>query len=60
MLRKLEFYQDEQGEFRWRFVASNGEVLAVSSEGYKNREDCEDIARTIFFEPMEFDVAMNW
>ncbi len=27
-------------EWRWRFVSSNGRVIAISSEGYRNREDC--------------------
>ena len=60
MIRKLEFYKDDQGEFRWRLVAANGNVLAVASEGYKNRKDCEDIADSIFFGNEEFEVAIKW
>ena len=31
---KFEVYKDKAGEFRFRFKASNGEVM-FSSEGYK-------------------------
>lgn len=34
-----ELYRDAAGEWRWRFVAANGETVAVSSEGYENRAD---------------------
>lgn len=34
-------YRDSRQEYRWEYAASNGEVIAVSSEGYKRRADCE-------------------
>ncbi|UCH32467.1 MAG: DUF1508 domain-containing protein [Candidatus Bathyarchaeota archaeon] len=37
---QFEVYEDQAGEWRWRFRASNGRVIATSSEGYKNRQDC--------------------
>ena len=37
---KFQYYQDARGEWRWRLVAANGEPIANSGEGYKNREDC--------------------
>jgi uncharacterized protein YegP (UPF0339 family) len=39
---KLEFYTDAAGEWRWRFVADNHKIIAVSSEGYHNLKDCQD------------------
>jgi uncharacterized protein YegP (UPF0339 family) len=33
-------YKDTRQEWRWTLAADNSEVLAVSSEGYKNRTDC--------------------
>lgn len=33
-------YKDGADEWRWRFLASNGEVIADSGEGYKNKADC--------------------
>ena len=34
-------YKDSRGEWRWTYEARNGETIAVSSEGYKRRADCE-------------------
>lgn len=34
-------YPDNRGEFRFTIYASNGEPIAVSSEGYVRRADCE-------------------
>ena len=34
MAHKFEIYKDKAGEFRFRIVATNGNILA-SSEGYK-------------------------
>jgi uncharacterized protein YegP (UPF0339 family) len=34
-------YKDRVGEWRWSYEASNGLTIAVSSEGYKKRSDCE-------------------
>ena len=34
-------YKDNRGEWRWTYEASNAETIAVSSEGYKRRADCE-------------------
>lgn len=33
--------QDKKNEYRWKLVADNNKTLAMSSEGYKNRGDCE-------------------
>ncbi len=38
---KFETYQDEKMLYRWRLKAANGNILAVSSQGYKGKEDCE-------------------
>ncbi len=32
-------FQDSVGEYRFNLVASNGEIIARSSEGYNRRED---------------------
>lgn len=36
----FEVYADDRGEFRWRFRADNGRILADSAEGYKAKADC--------------------
>lgn len=37
----FEVYEDSRKGFRWRLKASNGNVVAGSSESYKRRADCE-------------------
>ncbi len=34
-------YKDSRGEWRWTYEASNAKTIAVSSEGYVKRSDCE-------------------
>lgn len=33
--------KDARGEWRWIYYARNAEPIAKSSEGYRNRSDCE-------------------
>jgi uncharacterized protein YegP (UPF0339 family) len=44
-LDKWEFYQDNQGFWRWRRVASNGRIVGGSTEGYYNKLDCINNAK---------------
>ncbi len=37
---KFQVYRDKASEWRWRLRASNGQIIAGSGEGYKNRRDC--------------------
>ncbi|MFH1795400.1 MAG: DUF1508 domain-containing protein [Pseudomonadota bacterium] len=34
-------YKDAQKLWRWSYEASNGKTIAVSSESYHNRADCQ-------------------
>ncbi len=36
---KFEVYKDKAGEYRWRLLASNGQLTADSGEGYTRRKD---------------------
>jgi len=38
---RMEIYKDRSGRFRWRLVAENGEILAVSASGYVSRKACQ-------------------
>jgi uncharacterized protein YegP (UPF0339 family) len=40
---KLKFmtYKDKAGKYRWRLTASNGLIVAASSQGYKAKADCQ-------------------
>ena len=33
-------YKDATGNWRWRYKASNGNIIADSGEGYRNKADC--------------------
>jgi uncharacterized protein YegP (UPF0339 family) len=33
-------YQDAGGEWRWRFMADNNEIVFMSSEGYTTKRNC--------------------
>jgi uncharacterized protein YegP (UPF0339 family) len=35
-------YKDNAGEWRWRLKAANGLIIAVSSEGYTAKANCEN------------------
>lgn len=39
MTQKIELYRDGALQWRWRFIAANGRILADSAEGYKERAD---------------------
>jgi uncharacterized protein YegP (UPF0339 family) len=39
MAAKFEIYKDKKGDFRFRLVASNGQVIATS-QGYKSKASC--------------------
>jgi uncharacterized protein YegP (UPF0339 family) len=34
-------FRDDEGSFRWRFLAPNGRVVAVSGEAYLSEDDCK-------------------
>ena len=38
---KFETYEDNRGQHRWRLLASNGQNIASSGQGYKEKRDCE-------------------
>lgn len=36
---KFELFKGTNGQWYWRFVAANGQVIAIGGEGYINRGD---------------------
>lgn len=44
---KHEIYKDARKEWRWRITARNGDIIAASCEGYKNKVDAEKNLRYI-------------
>ena len=41
-MSRFELYKDKAGKFRWRFIASNGRIIATSSESYERKIDCNN------------------
>lgn len=39
--RTLEFYTDDDGQWRWRFIAGNHRIVADSGQGYSSRRAAE-------------------
>ena len=37
---KFQVYTDKAGEWRWRLVANNSNIIATSGEGYKQKGSC--------------------
>lgn len=44
---KFEIYYDVANEWRWRLIATNGNIIATAHEGYKNSLDCKNIILNI-------------
>lgn len=42
-----QVYEDSDGDWRWRVVARNGQVIATSHEGYKNRAHAARMCKRI-------------
>lgn len=40
-MANFEIFLDEQGNYRWRFQANNGNIMAKSAESFVNRANCE-------------------
>jgi hypothetical protein len=41
MATRFELYKDAKGEFRWRLIASSGQMIANSGEGYKSKDSAK-------------------
>ena len=42
---RVIIYKDELGEWRWKRVAGNNEIIACSGEGYKSLNHCLKMVR---------------
>ena len=38
--RVFQVYEDAAGEWRWRLIAGNEQIIANSGEGYRDKRDC--------------------
>lgn len=41
MTSKPEYYEDDQGEWRWKVTAANNRIIESSSEGFSSRAKAE-------------------
>jgi uncharacterized protein YegP (UPF0339 family) len=58
MLGNYEIFKDKAGKFRFRLVASNGEIIAASEEGFESKQACEntiELVRTCILEAKILD-----
>ena len=39
MAAHFELYKDKAGEYRWRLVHQNGQIIADSGEGYNTKDN---------------------
>ena len=44
---ELAVYRDHAGEYRWRFIAPNGQIIADAGEGYSSRANAIRAARRL-------------
>lgn len=47
IIEKVVVYRDDVREWRWKAVATNGEIVADSAEGYRNRAYALKMARAL-------------
>ena len=53
-------YKDNAGYYRWSYAASNGLIIAVSSESYVAKSDCQrgiDIMKASYNSPVFEDTG---
>jgi uncharacterized protein YegP (UPF0339 family) len=43
----FEIYQDKSNQHRWRLNASNGQIIATSGQGYKDKRDAKNAIERI-------------
>ena len=56
-MAKFEVYPDKSGQWRWRFRANNGRIVADSGEGYANKSDCENGIKVVKNEAPNADIV---
>ena len=58
MIGNYEIFKDKSGKFRFRLVASNGEIIAAAEEGFDSKHECEstiELVRTCALEAKILD-----
>jgi len=47
MAAKFVIYKDKAGEFRWKLMHTNGQMIADSGEGYKAKEGVKNGIKSV-------------
>jgi uncharacterized protein len=58
-LGTFEVERDAKREWRWRLKTVNGELVAESGEGYKNRQHCIGIINHLWVIAMQSTVVVK-
>jgi len=53
----IQVYRDAASEWRWRRIAPNGLIIADSSEGYTDQQECLD--RVIRVNGYPYDLELH-
>jgi uncharacterized protein YegP (UPF0339 family) len=53
---RVEIYPDAAGEWRWRRLATNGEVVSDSGEGYVRKTDAIGAAHAVNVDVEDFQI----
>jgi uncharacterized protein YegP (UPF0339 family) len=55
----FEVYEDAAGEWRWRLVAANGNIVADSGEGYSSKQGAKRGIESVRTGAPEADVIVE-
>lgn len=53
---KFEIYFDKAGDYRYRLIATNGESIAMSEEGYKSKNGCINGIKSVAVNAVDAEV----
>ena len=53
----FELYEDNAGEYRWRLVHDNGNIIADSGEGYASKQKARQGIDSVKNNAAEADIA---
>jgi hypothetical protein len=53
----FEIYEDRGGNWRWRLVHDNGNIIADSGEGYASRQKCQQGLESVRANAPDADVV---
>ena len=58
-LARFQLFQDRAGEWRWRLVHRNGNIIATSGEGYTRRHNAEKGLRSVVANAPDAEVELE-